>query len=203
MNARHEKKRKGRPYLLLLPVIAALAALMAVYYITSPRQDIEQTIPMYYQFDSRWASHPYGEGTVGFDGCGPTCVAMVAAGLQSDDTITPDIVADFAAENGYIADGATLWTFMEEGCEEFGIKSKELPLSESMIRDYLNDGHPIICSVRPGDFTVSGHFIVLTGLDENGDLIINDPNSRENSKKHWDIGRVMDQIKNLWAFSKK
>ncbi len=203
MKARHARKSKKRTHLLLLPVIAALLALMAVYYITSPRPDTEHEIPMYYQFDPRWASHPYGSGTIELDGCGPTCVAMVAAGFHPEDNITPDVVADFAAENGYIADGATLWTFMEEGCEEFGVVSKELPLSESMIRDYLSDGHPIISSVRPGDFTDSGHFIVLTGLDENGDLIINDPNSRENSRKHWDINRVMDQMKNLWVFSEK
>ncbi|MCD8152609.1 MAG: C39 family peptidase [Clostridiales bacterium] len=37
----------------------------------------------------------------------------------------------------------------------------------------------------PGDFTTGGHFIVLTGIDSDGNVIVNDPNSRINSEKHY------------------
>jgi predicted double-glycine peptidase len=52
----------------------------------------------------------------------------------------------------------------------------------------------------PGDFTTTGHFIVLTGYDGQG-FIINDPNSEENSEKIWTYQQLKNQIKNLWAFS--
>ena len=54
--------------------------------------------------------------------------------------------------------------------------------------------------MRPGDFTTSGHFIVLTGV-ENGKIRVNDPNSKVNSEKLWDYDRLESQINNLWAFS--
>ena len=49
----------------------------------------------------------------------------------------------------------------------------------------------------PGEFTSNGHFIVLTGL-QNGRLKINDPNSRKNSEKTWDIDQVLEQTKAVW-----
>lgn len=201
-HSRRRRKRRISGLVVILPLIAAIVVIAGLYKTMTPNEEV-RNIPIYYQFDSKWASHPYGKGIIELDGCGPTSVAMVAAGLKGDSSITPDIVADYAAEHGYISDGATAWTFMSKGCEKFGVKSKELPLSETIIRKNLTAGHPIICSVGKGDFTEKGHFIVLTGIDENGKLIINDPNSRENSAKHWDIQRVMGQVKNLWAFTKK
>ena len=53
----------------------------------------------------------------------------------------------------------------------------------------------------PGDFTEQGHFIVLTGVTDDGKIIVNDPNSRINSRKKWDAKRLLDQMKGMWAFS--
>ena len=52
----------------------------------------------------------------------------------------------------------------------------------------------------PGDFTTTGHFIVLTGVDSNGDIIVHDPNSIKRSKKRWSIDDIMKQTKNLWSY---
>ena len=30
----------------------------------------------------------------------------------------------------------------------------------------LENGEPVICSMRPGDFTTKGHFIVLVGMED-------------------------------------
>lgn len=56
-------------------------------------------------------------------------------------------------------------------------------------------------SMRPGDFTTTGHFIVLTKV-ENGKIKVNDPNSRIRSGQLWDYERLEPQIQNLWAFSR-
>ena len=40
----------------------------------------------------------------------------------------------------------------------------------------LQDGRPVISYQGPGLFTSGGHFIVLTGVDENGKIHVNDPN---------------------------
>lgn len=83
----------------------------------------------------------------------------------------------------------------------YGIYCNELPLSESRIFQSLESGSPIICSMRPGDFTKTGHFIVLAGT-EDGKIKVNDPNSKIRSAQLWDYKTLEGQIKNLWKFSK-
>ena len=64
----------------------------------------------------------------------------------------------------------------------------------------MKAGNPIICIMGPGDFTDEGHFIVMTGYDD-GFVYINDPNSRANSQKAWELSSIIGQIKNLWVCS--
>ena len=158
-------------------------------------------IPLLLQWDERWGYAVYGDDMIAVNGCGPTAIAMIAAGLTGDNTITPYRVAQFSAENGYYAgDSGTSWTLMTDGAQQFGIYGEELGLSESEIYSALENGHPIICSMKPGDFTSTGHFIVLTGT-ENGKIRVNDPNSRIRSEKLWDYSTLEYQINNLWAYS--
>lgn len=53
----------------------------------------------------------------------------------------------------------------------------------------------------PGDFTTTGHFIVICGIDENGRAIIRDPNSAERTNKPWDLDKLIAQARNFWAYS--
>lgn len=158
------------------------------------------TIPDLYQWDERWGYQNYGNSVIAVNGCGPTALAMVAAGLTGDRSITPARVATYSEENSYYIQGeGTSWALMNEGCYYFGVGSTELQLMESTIRDQLLMGHPIICSMWPGDFTSDGHFIVLTDWTDEG-IKINDPNSKKKSEQLWDYSRLEDQIRNLWAY---
>lgn len=158
-------------------------------------------IPLLLQTDVRWANDSYGDGTVGEDGCGPTCVAMVIRGLLGTD-VTPDEVADFSENNGYFSAGSgTSWALMTDGVADYGLSGQEIPLDRGSILNALESGHPIIASVREGDFTEKGHFIVLAEVADNGEIVVNDPNSKSLSKRTWPVDRLMPQIKNLWRFS--
>ena len=162
---------------------------------------VKGQIPLLLQWDERWGYAIYGDDMIAVNGCGPTTISMVAAGLTGDNTITPYKVAQFSAENGYYAgDSGTSWALMTEGAQQFGIYGEELGLSEGEIYSALESGHPIICSMKPGDFTTTGHFIVLTGT-EAGKIRVNDPNSRIRSEKLWDYSTLEYQINNLWAYS--
>ncbi len=159
-------------------------------------------IPAFFQYDSRWKSEPYGDGTMELNGCGPTCLSMVICGLQGNVQYDPVTVARMADEGGYYEEGAgSLWTLMSEGAEKFGLQVHEVRFDEEHIRQELLEGRPIICVVGPGDFTTTGHFIVLCGVDSSGQVIVHDPNSVERSRKTWEIEEIMPQIKNLWAYS--
>lgn len=157
-------------------------------------------IPLLLQWDERWGYTTYGTDFLAVTGCGPTCLAMVAAGLTGDNTLTPNRVASFAQDNGYYVDGAgSAWSLMTEGCLHYGLWSQELPLDENRMRSELAAGNPIICSMLPGDFTEKGHFIVLVGVED--DLFrVNDPNSQVRSDQLWSYERLSTQIGNLWAF---
>ena len=157
-------------------------------------------IPLLLQYDPRWGYGDYGASSVVVSGCGPACLAMVAAGLTGDDTITPYAVAQYADREGYYVYGAgTAWSLMSRGASRFGVEGEELPLMKSKMERALEEGRPIICVVGPGDFTTSGHFIVLTGLRE-GKFTVNDPNSAQRSGQLWDYETLEPQIRNLWAF---
>ena len=159
------------------------------------------THPLLLQWDRRWGYASYGSSVVGLSGCGPTCLSMVVVALTGDTEATPDKVAAYSMANGfYVADQGTSWRLMTEGAAHYGLSSKELPLWESSIRQELDAAHMIICSVRAGDFTTEGHYIVIYGYDRDG-LLINDPNSAARSGVSWDYGRIEGQISNLWAFS--
>lgn len=161
-----------------------------------------ETVPLFLQWDSQWGYLPYGSDVAGLTACGPLCLSMVAYYLTGDPEMAPDRVIRFAIDNGYYSYGnGSSWTLISEGGEKLGLKVTELPLVEKKITDNLELGNPIICVLGPGDFTTSGHYIVLTGCKD-GKLCINDPNSRENSEKLWDYDRIEGQIRNLWVLEK-
>ena len=159
-------------------------------------------IPQYLQWDERWGHASYGTGYIATCGCGPTAMSMVIAGLTGDTSVTPVKVARYSEKNGYIDENNnTYWELMSEGGKHWGIKSSGGDTSEDFIAKELKAGHPIICSVGPGDFTKKGHFIVLTKY-KNGKVKVNDPFSQKNSDKLWTYAKIKDQIKSLWVYKK-
>lgn len=159
------------------------------------------TVPLLMQWDARWGYVPYGDGMIGYTGCGPTALSMVALYLTKDAQWTPVKIAALASEKGYCVPGnGSSWTLIGEGSGLLGLKADELPLHEPSIKNALDKGEPVIAVVGPGDFTYSGHYIVITGYDENG-FQVNDCNSRENSEKLWSYDTLSGQIRNLWAMS--
>ena len=158
-------------------------------------------IPHLLQWDERWGYQIYGDNMIAVNGCGPTVISMVASGLTGDNTITPYRVAKFAEQNGYYeGDAGTSWALMTEGAAQLGVYGEEMGLSEEAVFSSLENGNPIICSMSPGDFTTTGHFIVLVGI-EDGKIRVNDPNSVKRSEKLWDYETLYPQISNLWVYT--
>lgn len=159
-------------------------------------------IPHFLQWDERWGYETYGSDFLAVTGCGPTCLSMVTCGLTGDTQWNPYEVAKMAEDNGYYVDGSgSSWELMSSGAEKLGLTVSNVIFDEEHIRSTLESGQPIICVMGPGDFTDAGHFLVLTGVDKNGDIILRDPNSLERTKQHWDLQKLMNQMKNLWAYS--
>ncbi|MEW9095392.1 MAG: C39 family peptidase [Clostridiaceae bacterium] len=171
--------------------------------VISIRKDYKKgQIPLFIQWDERWGYEKYGSDFIAINGCGPTSLAMVVVGLTGNTDINPKVVAEFSEKNGYLVEGVgSSWELMTQGSRNFGLKGKELPLNENVIINTLKEGQPIIASMAPGTFTTSGHFIVLTGVDSNNKIIVNDSDSKIRSKQTWDIDIFMKETKNLWTFT--
>ena len=163
---------------------------------------IQNHIPVYFQWSEVWGYASYGSENIGMGGCGPTSLSMVATGLTGNTSFTPKYVADMSVNMGYYVESVgTDWSLMTEGASQLGINSAQLTnWSEDSLKSELSAGHPIICSMGPGNFTNQGHFIVLSGLTEDGKVLVNDPNSKINSRKKWDLNTIINQMNAAWSF---
>ncbi len=164
-------------------------------------EELESDHPLFLQWDIRWGAIPYGVSMMALSGCGPTCLSMAIVALTGNEEATPAAVGRFAMEQGYYTEGAgTAWSLMTEGCTNYGLYARDLSLTEEDMAQKLQEGCVLICSVSPGDFTQTGHFIVIYGY-EDGWFEVNDPNSVTNSNAKWKFDRLRGQIRNIWALS--
>ncbi len=161
-------------------------------------------LPMFFQTDNRWKDISYGDGTMELTGCGPTCLSMVLCGLNQSAQYDPVTVARFAQKDGYYAKGAgSSWTLMSEGAQKLGLIAREVTFDRAHIISELQQKRPIISVMGPGDFTTTGHYIVLCEIDLNNMVTVHDPNSRERSERKWSLDQLMSQMKNLWSYRLK
>ena len=143
-------------------------------------------IPLYDQND--YKDVKYGSGTVATSGCGITCAAMIIS-AYTGQKITPDMLAkEFniqgasnvermtAALDAYGIVNANNWnpndTF-DTGVEKYDYKD---------VKEKLKQGYTAIIYMNKGDFTNEGHLVVATGVNDDGKIMINDPNGNNYTK---------------------
>ncbi len=161
-----------------------------------------ETVPLFLQWDPMWGYEDYGSSIIAVTGCGPTCLSMAGYYLTGDLNMSPSRMAEFAEKNGYYEPGyGSSWTLISEGAGKLGLTATELPLVKKKMVTALEEGSPVILAMGPGDFTTTGHYIVLTGVKD-GKFQVNDPNSRIRSEKLWSYEELEGQIRNIWAISK-
>ena len=146
----------------------------------------------YLQTDSRWAGVPYaaaGESaTIGGSGCGPTAMAMVLA-TWADPAVTPKSECAWALKNGYKCKGhGTYYAYFPPAANRFGLVCRQLNYASiegngnssyhARVRQALQAGDLVIACMGPGNWTRSGHFVLLWDVDEARDIAyVNDPAS--------------------------
>ena len=154
-------------------------------------------------YDQGAYNYPYGDDTIAYSGCGPTCLAMVASTLTGK-SITP-IDAVWCGNQYYVDNVGTRWDYFDAAAKRFGIKmEKQLGKSEinSVIAE-LKKGKYVISAQSAGRFTRGGHFIVLAGVTSAGKIIVYDPNGGN----HY-VGTAFDPSEitaagtQYWVFSK-
>ena len=163
-------------------------------------EELSCAVPFLYQWDPRWGFKPYGSAVIGITGCGPTCASMAIIALSKDASATPQAIADFAAENGYYEAGeGTRWALFENIAPVYGLACEQFTVSERSVRRELENGRILVCSMGPGIFTASGHFILISGIQD-GKLVVHDPNNRTYSEQLWDYEEIRRDIQAGFSF---
>ncbi len=155
----------------------------------------------YEQTDPRWRDIPYsGTGnpkeTIGTDGCGPTCAAMVVATLR-EKSVNPAKAAWFFKENGGLSphDG-TYWFIFGRYFAYWKIPYTETN-SKAMAKEALAKDWMVISAMKPGQWTTCGHFILAYGLE--GDKVkIHDPNSEAGYREYASLDTYLAQAAEFW-----
>lgn len=166
----------------------------------------------YLQTDPRWGSLDYSapgeKTTIAASGCGPTAMAMVLA-TWADPSVTPKTECAWALAHGYKAPHqGTYYGYFEPAGARYGLRVTRLNYASlygndtsayhAQVKDALDRGELVIACMGPGNWTSSGHYVLVWKID--GDTIyINDPASTKaaRTKGSWSLFR--QQVKYYWT----
>ena len=159
-------------------------------------------VPLYFQTD--YPNNMFGSGTIANNGCSVTCLAMVATYLTGHEYLPDELAGYFggAAENNIER--------LEKGAETMRLPWEKMENFHRTM-EALRDGKIIIALMESDSlFTSSQHFIVLTGYNENGLIMVHDPYQPNYEK--WDLKRAFREgfeegdiccgFSGAWAFDK-
>ncbi|MDL2250251.1 C39 family peptidase [Lachnospiraceae bacterium OttesenSCG-928-J05] len=203
---------------LSVPHINALAPSGAIA-LASPREwqeppsGSEKIIPLtaYSQLDPQWASYLYGNvDPLSTHGCGPAVLATAISTLNKQ-VVTPPEVASWSSTHGFFSPGfGSAHELIPSGAKAYGLKVEHLPsITTESLRLALTYDKLLIFLMGPGNFTSSGHFIVVNGYDADGQFIIFDPASPERTSIRWSSELLLSQLLTtaysggpIWVLSK-
>ena len=132
---------------------------------------IPKNVPLYDQ--DKYTKIPYDTCSVATDGCGITCAAMVIS-YFTDYEIKPDYLGIH-----YNIRSKTNEQRMIKALNDFNIEVVKRFYGKKdwkKVYQALEDGYLVISLQGAGLFTTKTHFILLTGLTEDGKITVNDPN---------------------------
>ena len=160
--------------------------------------------PHFYQWDLRWGYTKFSEDGFGLAACGPTSLTMVYQGLTGKKDINPYDMGKRAQEGGFVIEGeGSTYGLFTDLAAQIGLTCWEIPIDAASIKQALADGNPIIANVGPGQFSKVGHFFVLAGITEDGQVVLNDPYSPERSSKLWDPELIASESRTLYAYGRQ
>ena len=141
------------------------------------------SVPLYFQTD--YPDAIYGSGTVETSGCSITSVAMVSTYLTGYEYLPDELAYYFGGRaNNDLAR-------LEYACEALGL-GYEKPENWHYTLAELQKGKIAIVLVSGNSaFTDSQHFLVLTGLTEDGKVLVNDAYAPNYNK--WDLKKGFEE----------
>ena len=156
----------------------------------------------YKQGDPRWGKKMYSNHgdksqTMANSGCGPTAMADIVATLK-DPKATPWTLAQLSMEWGdRTYNRGTSWDFFKHVAKYYKFVKMVQTKSLDALKACLDAGGYAVCSMAPGYWTKSGHFICAWKYDKTY-IYCNDPASTKRKKQK--ISAFMDERKQFFCF---
>lgn len=185
------------------PVYREVEAIPALDSLPMPGNgDRFESVPRYFQTD--YPDNMYGSGTIANNGCGVACLAMVAT-YMTDHEYLPDELARYfggVAENNIER--------LEKGAEAMQLAWEKMENFHKAMAA-LKEGKVVVALMESTSiFTDSQHFIVLTGFNEDGLIMVNDPyepnydkwNLKRAFREGFTEGDICSGFGGAWAFDK-
>ena len=162
-------------------------------------------VPIFIQQDYDRA--PFGPGWyVGHHGCGITSYAMLAT-YMTDSLQTPGAMAEKYARYS-VRDGSD-YTLFYYPPAEMGFFLEGFGGNLDQVLGALKEGKPVVNVQTKGYFTRAGHFMVLSGVDEDGLVTIRDSNLynykrlEEHKVDKFDPKLLLPSALMFWIYDKK
>ena len=169
----------------------------------------------YLQTDPKWGSLDYSapgeKTTIAASGCGPTAMAMVLA-TWADPSVTPKTECAWALAHGYKAPHqGTYYGYFEPAGARYGLRVTRLNYASlygnatsayhAQVKDALDRGELVIACMGPGNWTSSGHYVLVWKIE--GDTIyINDPASTKAARTKGSYSLFKQQVKYYWIIER-
>ena len=169
----------------------------------------------YLQTDPRWGSLDYSapgeKTTIAASGCGPTAMAMVLA-TWADPSVTPKTECAWALAHGFKAPHqGTYYGYFEAAGRRYGLKTYRLNYSNlygndksayhAQAKDALDRGDLVIACMGKGNWTRSGHYVLVWKVDGNV-IFINDPASTKPVRTRGAYSLFKQQVKYYWIIER-
>lgn len=137
-------------------------------------------VPQYFQQDYEHVTYGGYGNNVATHGCGITALAMLAT-YMTDTELTPeDLAVPFAR---YSSDAGTEFALFDDSPGVLGYYLEKRTSSWKEAYAALERGQMVISLQLANHFTTTAHFIVLTGLTEDGKILVKDSNVFNHTKR--------------------
>lgn len=156
------------------------------------------SVPLYFQND--YPDVPFSSGTVASSGCGITCMAMVSSYILDEEHLPDELALEYNIQ------GITNAERMEAAANGLGLSWEKRYVYTEMI-EALEEGKICIALMNENSiFTSYGHFIVITGITDDGKIMVNDPWQPNNEyyadefENGFELWQIVKGFSGCWVF---
>ena len=175
-------------------VTSAASSVASKFGFGSGKHSMYGTGGFYSQLDPAYAM-PYNTASdtepqsMRDSGCGPVAASNALSSLGID--VDPRISAEYALKGNYKErNGGTFPSFFEHMFKDAGVDASYLHTHQD-IKDSLAKGDPVVLMGKDPNgesnnspFAENPHYVTATGLDENGNIIVQDPETNTPNKTY-------------------